>query len=277
MISDIISSLEAMYQMLRRGRAINVNDQSAKNQAIALAQQYFSRARPIIAGAVVDPESLRDHDELWQQLVRLAHGNNARKSYTKTIARLRKQLAEFNVHALTSGVINTQQSESQTQISREEDLVVKTLERLLPSAAASYRQALNDLKQPDRLSYRGTANEFREALRETIDHLAPDAQVIKQDGFKFEDDKRKPTTKQKVRYLLSSRGRNKTQRETVEKFTILVEELTGEVSRAVYNHASLASHVQQSKNEVQKLKRYLDTVLFDLLEISVEHLALKNE
>jgi hypothetical protein len=38
--------------------------------------------------------------------------------------------------------------------------------------------------------------------------------------------------------------------------------------RAVYNRASLATHVQQSKTEVRKIKRYVDTVLYDLLEIA---------
>ena len=48
----------------------------------------------------------------------------------------------------------------------------------------------------------------------------------------------------------------------------LIDELSGEVMRAVYNRASLATHIQQSKSEVQKIKRYVDTVLFDLLEIA---------
>ena len=41
-----------------------------------------------------------------------------------------------------------------------------------------------------------------------------------------------------------------------------------EVARVVYNRASVATQVQESKQEVQKIKRYVDTVLFDLLEIS---------
>jgi hypothetical protein len=74
--------------------------------------------------------------------------------------------------------------------------------------------------------------------------------------------------KQKVRYVLNSRGKNKTQRETAEKSVVMTEELAGEVARAVYNNASLATHVQQSRTEVERIKRYVDTVLFDLLEVS---------
>ena len=145
---------------------------------------------------------------------------------------------------------------------------METLDRLVPSAAASYRQGFNDLNGVDRLSYRGTAAEFREALRETLDHLAPDDQVMAQEGFALEANQTTPTMKQKVRFVLTSRGRNKTQREAAEKSLALIGELSGEVMRAIYNRASLATHVQESKMEVQKIKRYVDTVLFDLLEIA---------
>ena len=74
--------------------------------------------------------------------------------------------------------------------------------------------------------------------------------------------------KQKVRYVLVTRNRPKAQRETAEKSLSLIEELSGEVARAVYNRASLATHVSESKSEVAKIKRYVDIVLLDLLEIA---------
>ena len=90
---------------------------------------------------------------------------------------------------------------------------------------------------------------------------------MKQVGFKLEQGQTKPTMKQKVRFVLSSRGLKKTQQEVSEKSASLVEELSGEVTRAVYNRASLATHFQESKREVEQIKRYVDTILFDLLEI----------
>jgi hypothetical protein len=62
--------------------------------------------------------------------------------------------------------------------------------------------------------------------------------------------------------------RNRTQRSAAEKSVTLVEELAGEITRAVYNHASLTAYVQQSKREVNRVKRYVDSILFDLVEIS---------
>ena len=251
-----------------RGRAVNVNHQSSKDRAIGLATRYFNDVRPRLVLTGGETDYLLHHDGLWQQLVRLAHGNNTRQTYLKTIGTLRKELSEFSISALSIPVVPTAQSGKSAVPSSEETLILKTLDSLVPSAAASYRQGLSDLIGIERFSYRGTAAEFRESLRETLDQLAPDADVEAQEWYKPEKDQTKPTMKQKARYVLTSRERNKTQRDSAEKMLTLIEELSGEVMRAVYNRASLATHIHQSKREVQQIKRYVDTVLFDLLEIA---------
>ncbi len=263
MIGQLIADIETFGASLRRGTAVNVNDQSSKERAIELTAHYFNDVRPYVVAVTGESEIQLAHDALWQQLVRMAHGNNARKTYIKTIGKIRKELRDFNVSALAKPLAQTRQGTT----SREENLILSTLEAIVPSAAASYRQGLSDLAQEERLSYRGTAAEFRESLRETLDHLAPDAEVMAQDWYRPEDDENKPTMKQKTRYVLTSRERNKTQRLSADKMLGLIEELSGEVMRAVYNRASLATHVHQSRKEVTKIKRYVDTMFFDLLEI----------
>ena len=47
----------------------------------------------------------------------------------------------------------------------------------------------------------------------------------------------------------------------------LIEALCGEITRAVYDRASVSTHLQTTRQEVAQIKRYLDAVLFDLLEI----------
>jgi hypothetical protein len=269
MIGQLIADVEVLNASLRRGRAVKVNAQSLKDWAIDLATRYFKEVRPGIVAVSAETEPLLNHDKLWQQLIRLAHGNNARRTYLKTIKTLRKQLSDFNISVITTPVVPAGRLAASTPPSREETLILKTLESLVPSAAASYRQGLSDLSGTERLSYRGTAAEFREAFRETLDHLAPDAEVKAQAWYKQEEGQKNPTMKQKTRYILTSRERNKTQRESAEKMASLVEELSGEVMRAVYDRAALATHVHQSKTEVQQIRRYVDTVLFDLLEITL--------
>jgi hypothetical protein len=267
MIAQLITDIEALGASLRRGDAVNVNDESSKDRVLTLALRYFSDVRPRVVAVGGETEIVLQHDALWQQLVRLAHGNNARRTYLRVIGTLRKQLAEFNIAALATPVLTAQPSAT-ASISREETLVLRTLEALVPSAAASYRQGLSDLLGPARFSYRGTAAEFREALRETLDHLAPDDEVEAQKWYKPEEGQKKPTMKQKGRHILTSRAKNKTQRTSAEKMFGLIEELSSDVMRAVYNRASLATHIHQSLSEVRRIKRYVDTVLFDLLEIA---------
>ena len=267
MLGPLIADLDAFGASIRCAKAVHVNDQSTKDRAIGLANRYFNEVRPSLLELLGETEAILAHDQMWQQLVRLAHGNNARSTYLKTIRSLRKALADLNVSVLSNQPLRTTQPAATLQISLEEGVLLETLDRLVPSAAASYRQGFADLHGVDRISYRGTAAEFREALRETLDHLAPDDQVTAQSGFKLEPNQTKPTMKQKVAYVLSFRGRKKTQREAAEKSVVLIEAISGEVMRAVYNRAALATHIQQSKVEVQHVKRYVDTVLFDLLEI----------
>jgi hypothetical protein len=61
--------------------------------------------------------------------------------------------------------------------------IIKTPEGMIPSAALSYRQEIMDIADEKRSSYRGAALELRESMRETLDHLAPDKEVIGSDWY----------------------------------------------------------------------------------------------
>jgi Predicted pPIWI-associating nuclease len=267
MIRALIEAVDGFLGTLRRRTSVNVNDQQAKEKAIELATHYFSEVRTAIVGRLGENDLVLNHDGNWQELIRLAHGNNMRKTYIKKLSTLKSQLSRLNVDIIASGAVAPLSDKGNPKVSDDERLMIETLEKLVPSAANSYRQGLLDLRSSDRISYRGTAVEFREALREVLDHLAPDADVMAQSGFKLEPNQSKPTMKQKVRFVLISRGRNKTQREAAEKSISLTEEISGDVARAIYNRASVATHLEQGRKEVGQIKRYVNTVLYDLLEI----------
>ena len=267
MIQELLDSISAFRGRVRGGSTVNVNDRLTKERAIAIASGYFNTYRAQIIAAVGMTEAILRHDNTWQELVRLAHGNNARRSYMKLLSLLTNELREFSVISLARVADTGKSSTGPSDVSPSELALLSTLEGIVPTAAASYRQGILDLRIADRLSYRGTASEFREALREILDHLAPDSEVMKQAGFKLEDGQRGPTMKQKARFVLTSRGRGKTQRTVTEKAIGVIEDLAGEVVRATYDRASLATHLEATRGEVLRIKRYVDTVLFDLLEI----------
>jgi hypothetical protein len=264
-VAPFLAELDAFAAAVKRAKSVNVNDQSTKDRAIALAGRYFEECRPSIVAAIGENELVGALDSGWQDLVRLAHGNNARKSYTSKLRVLREKLRDANVSLVAAPPASRSVG---TLFSSEEQLILGTIENLVPSASASYRQGLLDLRGPDRVSYRGTAVEFREALREVLDHLAPDDQVTRQDGFKLEPGRTRPTMKQQVRFILRARGLGKSQREASEKSVGLIDERIGEIARAIYERASVATHVVETKAEVAQIKRFVDTVLFDILEIA---------
>lgn len=266
MIRDSLDRLVALQQRLKRGRSVNVNDRQTKDDIIAVATAYFTADRSVLVEVLGESEALLAHDEKWQDLIRLAHGNNVRKSYVRLIRDLQKELGAFSVVSLSRSTDEVPGKANSVELAPAELSIIRTLESAVPSAAASYRQAILDLRT-ERLSYRGTASELRESLRETLDHLAPDKEVMAQPDYKPEPNQSKPTMKQKTQYILGIRGKGKTQRATVGKAIELIDAFSGEIARAVYNQASLATHVETSRSEVWKVKRYVDTVFFDLLEI----------
>jgi hypothetical protein len=152
-------------------------------------------------------------------------------------------------------------------LNAQEATIVKTIEQIVPLAGLSYRQACLDLAARDRISYRGTANELREALRELLDHLAPDAEVDSQPGFKCEEGQKKPTMKQKVRFILRARGLSATATEVPENAITLAEEMVAKLTRSAYNRSSLSAHVSTARAEVCQMKMYVDSILAELLEI----------
>jgi len=118
------------------------------------------------------------------------------------------------------------------------------------------------------LSYRGTACELREILRELLDHLAPDEGVMKAPGFKLEKDQKSPTMKQKARYILRSRRVPDNAAGTPENSISTIEDLVASLVRATHVRASISVHVASERDEVFRIKNYVDVVLRELLQIT---------
>ena len=137
----------------------------------------------------------------------------------------------------------------------------------MPAAALSYQQAIADLADDGRASFRGPALELREALRETLDHLAPDEEVEAMNGYKQEPDRKGPTMKQKVRFVRSARALSKSIRCRSRANRYTIDELVGSLTRSVYDMSSVATHVAKERKAVVRIKLYVVAVLHEMLEI----------
>lgn len=260
-LRQLVARLEAV---VRSNHAVNVNSAEAKKIILDGTQEYFEAVRPQLLAQGATASDVGDFDKEWRRLAGLAHSNNAKTSYKTVLKSIAKTSKKISVELL--GAIPTSSAATQQQSAAESE-ILKTLDALVPTAAQSYRQAIADLEGPKRSSYRGTATELRECLREILDHLAPDEEVSKAPGFKLEKDRPRPTMKQKARHILKARGSSKTSSGTAEASIEAVEEMLGALARSIYERASLSTHTTTSESEVRRIKRYVETLLHELLEL----------
>jgi hypothetical protein len=147
-----------------------------------------------------------------------------------------------------------------------EDQIIAALEAKVPSAAPCYEQAVRDLGDDRRISYRGTANELRSAVWEVLEQLAPDADVMAADGFILEAGQKTPTRKQKARHILRARL-GESARQAPEATLELIEAHVAGLTAGLYNRSSASSHLEAERGEISQIKMYVDAFLAEVLEI----------
>jgi Spy/CpxP family protein refolding chaperone len=147
----------------------------------------------------------------------------------------------------------------------EDEQIISKLDALVPSAALSYKQAILDLRDDSRVSFRGPALELREALREILDHLAPDGEVTAAHEYVQEKDRVDPTMKQKVRFIMKKKGKRSSS-DAPEQAVTAFEEAIAALTRAVYERSSKATHVASERQTVVQLRRYVVALLHEIIE-----------
>lgn len=148
---------------------------------------------------------------------------------------------------------------------KEDEQIIEKLHVLVPSAALSYKQAILDLGDDSRVSFRGPALELREALREILDHLAPDGEVTVAPGYVQEKGRTRPTMKQKVRFIMKRRGKPSSS-DAPELTVTAFEEAVAGLTRAVYERSSKATHVAGERQTVVQLRRFVVAIFHEILE-----------
>ena len=204
-LRNLAARVQGFRKVLWPDRKKQVQGQAPRGQARALVDAYFRDVRDKLRLGGISDETLSVLDGEMHELLELAARRSAGVRYISVLDAVLENLRRLEHVALEVSA----GSSSDSALAGVDERIVETLATMVPSAARSYEQALIDLAGPDRLSWRGPATDLREALRETLDHLAPDEDVVGGPGFKLEKDTSGPTMKQKVRYVLSKRGLSK--------------------------------------------------------------------
>ncbi|SRR6266446_9294460 len=248
-MSGHVSALEAA---ITSGRSKHISASVVQPIARAIATTYFESVRTDLEAVQNRRGLVEEIDFVVQSILQLATSSRERRAYVGQIAELRPYLLEATVDLMKA------RGTPRLVLSKIERAILETLGAMLPSTAASYEQALRDITQGARVSWRGTATELRETLREVMDHLAPDEKVTAAAGFQLEPDQTRPTQKQKVRFILRARRSS----------SAAVDEAVATLARSTYQRGSASAHIGASGREIKNLKLYVDALLAELLEIA---------
>lgn len=263
-LADFVSHLASARKDLGKITSPQLNSQRRRDSLRSLVEEYFNSIRPsVVRPEEQDPE-VASVDDFMQELLVMCHKRGSVKQYQTLLSKARKVLIAVDARLVASPHANNTTLASGTI----DNMITDTLDRIVPSAALSYRQALIDLQTDQRLSWRGPATDLREALRETLDHLAPDADVIASPGYKQAADTKGPTMKQKIRFIMKNRGVSKSQSTSAETAADSVEEAVGSFVRSVYVRSSVSTHTPTNKTEVIRVRDFVRVVLCELLEIN---------
>lgn len=261
-----IGSLRTLSRQIKSSGVQHVNSDSLKKKIRLFVKSYFE---------IVRIEMLQDNlevaalDEQMQILLSLANARTRVSSYNDLLSSIERSLGALELQQMitkSNRLAQNSHTVTSMNIIGQDKKIIDVLSKILPTVALSYQQIIFDISQ-SRISYKGTAAEQREILREVLDYLAPDSEVMSALGFRLEKDRTTPTMKQKVRFILKNRNKSQSAIEVPENATSVVDESIAKLARATYNRGSLSTHTATEKTEVLNLKRYLDSVLCELLEI----------
>lgn len=263
-IRELQKSIEELQAALRKIRSKQVYQPKIKGKAKDIVDIYFRNIRGAAAKCINDGSFISGLDSEMQNLLDATHKQTTVTSYKNTTAKLKKSLLGAEKLVLLSSSIPAEKD----YIEPIDKKIIGTLKKLNPSAALSYEQAVNDLQAPQRLSWRGPATDFREALRECLDYLAPDKDVTEMPGFKLEQDAKGPTMKQKTTYILGKRNLPKATIKTNQGAVDTVEQTIGSFVRSVYKRANVSTHTPTDKQEVSRIHNLVKSIFCELLAIT---------
>ena len=262
-VALVLAELEEARKAVRAVEGKQIFSKSVQDRLHALAGLYFANVGSQLS-APSKTQSATELEKIFSELHVLSRKHASKQKCLTLLKNAKGLLVTLEGAALAQAANRSAGARTAT-----DDLIISTLIDVCQPAALAYRQALSDLASTDRDSWRGPATDLREALRETLDVLAPDNDVEGMPGYKPEQDAKRPTMKQKVRYILKSRGLVSGQIATPESALQGIEEMVGGLTRTVYTRSSVSTHTPTTRGEVLRVHSWVRLVLCELLELPV--------
>jgi phosphoenolpyruvate carboxylase len=136
----LCSAFARFSRRIDPAHTVNINASSLRKAAKDVAQQYFRQTRPVLQDLALG-QQLEGLNAGFQSLLELSERNSAKSSYKKYTTAIRKLMPKVTSQIeLAQGIVTAGLTTTE-----EDDRIIQTLQRLVPSAALSYKQSIIDL------------------------------------------------------------------------------------------------------------------------------------
>jgi hypothetical protein len=265
--ADFIEVLDRLQTRLSRGTQSAKCGPAERRIIHSVVGTWYSQYRSTFDQILGEENLIATMDGRMDRVLNSASNDSLRSTILKSV----KSAKGYFTDALLVPLSRAYWSRvPQTTPAGRDDLVVLRLRKLDPNLADSYDQAVIDLEDSKRLSYRGPAAELREVLSTVLHKLAPNNDVEATDWYK--ESKRSgtrkeptPTRAERTKYILRNRLKGSAVTDSAESYVSMVEDRLEGVVNATYRRGSAATHAGAERNEVGILLPYLNALLRELL------------
>jgi hypothetical protein len=262
LIAQALAAVEETRKAIRSVAGDQVQSKAHCSMLHGLAALYYGKELRSMLPA--DSEEVARADQVFSCLHELSRKKPSKQKCLDGLGEAKKALVALEGLFLTGAGWRSAGATAPI-----DERIISTLREICPSAAAAYAQGVQDLEALDRASWRGPATELREALRETLDTLAPDKDVEAMQGYKHEPNATRPTMKQKARFILKNRDMKGAQVDHSVGVVENVDDMVSGITRSVYSRSSVSTHTPSDREEVVRLHVWVRLVLCELLALPI--------
>jgi len=268
--SEFLDVLEHLHVRLIAETARTICRPAERKNIRSVVGAWFSGYRPAFVLIVGEEQHVLTIDERMQMLLKLASGENARRTVIRCVCTTINHFKEYLLVPLSRAYWSQAPQRSPAGFDEE---TARRLRRVDADLADGYRQAVLDIEDEDRLSYRGPAAELREMLTSVLHILAPNPEVQSTDWYR--EARRSgartettPTRAERTKFILRSRVKGTAITEAAESYMSSVEERLANVINATYKRGSAATHGGAERGELVQLLPYINALMSELLPSS---------
>jgi len=270
--SEFLDVLERVRVRLKNIKKPIVSSLTERRNLRSIVGAWFSVSgyRDTFAQIVGEEEHIAAMDLKMQAILKLASEPSARRTVVRTVSAAIRHFRDTLLMPLSRAYWSQAPERTPAGLDEKAENGLRLLDANL---ADGYKQAVLDIEDVDRLSYRGPAAELREILTNVLHILAPNPKVEATDWYREarRSGARKeptPTRAERTKFILRSREKGSAVTEAGESFMNSVEERLANVVNATYKRGSAATHGGTERDELVNMLQYINALLRELLPSS---------